>query len=777
LRELFDAHFKETLSQLQALPRIEQHIESFAHEVHKIGLAVEEIKAMNVELSPLMGEWHEFRRARPQAVRALNEADAHFLAGRRAEGARVLLDLVQQAGVGQETLCRVISARFVRCGDMRRAGKSLEKLQSLRGSPALTQVATSLVSLSTRGAVLPVWRSLPRGFVVGNKYRVEEEVGRGGMASVYRAVPVMKFDKRRCYALKVPAPELMGDDETRTRFEHEIEISQQLSARGHPDIVATVGYEVFVDPHCHRQMYALVLEFVQGATLAQFLGARAATQRWLSASEVVEVLRPVCEALECAHSLGVYHRDLKPHNVMLPESGGAKLMDFGIARVLDDRRESLRGSGEALGTPIYMAPEMWEKGGVVDARTDVYLAGLLLAELLTFKATGDPAESSRPAEYPVPAEWLSLFSAATSRSKRERPQTIRAFLDRLLEGVDERKQAERQRQAEQQERQRIAALHATGVSKLRDLIRPMLDRTQGKITKDDNAVLSVHCREHKITVEELRAVLAEVRKQWEAELPFAVPLRKPGDVVTNALGMKLAWVPAGTFWMGDPGNQKQVAVSADFYIGVHPVTQGQWLAVMGTNPSWFSRGGSGASSVQDISGADLLQFPVEQVSWEDAQEFLKRLNDRERNNGLLYRLPTEAEWEYSCRGAATSQTICSSDFYLDQPTNDLSSEQANFDGRSPAGNASEGEYLERTTKVGSYVPNRLGIYEMHGNVWEWTGDSEGSARVFRGGSWSDDGSRCRASNRDWRAPSIRSCYLGFRLAAVSLGVPVKQKKG
>jgi formylglycine-generating enzyme required for sulfatase activity len=148
-----------------------------------------------------------------------------------------------------------------------------------------------------------------------------------------------------------------------------------------------------------------------------------------------------------------------------------------------------------------------------------------------------------------------------------------------------------------------------------------------------------------------------------------------------------------------------------------------------------------------------------------------RLNAREKSSGFLYRLPREAEWEYACRGGATSQEDCAFDFYFSQPTNSLSSAQANFDGNFPAGNAAKGQYLERTTKVGSYQPNRLGIYGMHGNVWEWCEDSYngGSARVFRGGGWSGSGSECRASDRHGREPSDRDFNLGVRLAAVPSG--------
>jgi formylglycine-generating enzyme required for sulfatase activity len=239
--------------------------------------------------------------------------------------------------------------------------------------------------------------------------------------------------------------------------------------------------------------------------------------------------------------------------------------------------------------------------------------------------------------------------------------------------------------------------------------------------------------------------------------------------ITNSFVMKLVLVPRGTFWMGDRGSQRPVEVPHDFYIGAFPVTQEQWQEVMDRNPSWFSRNGKGSDQVKGISDTDLKLFPVECVSWDDVQEFLNRLNAREINSGFLYRLPTETEWEYSCRGGSESQTGCDFNFYFAQPTNDLSSEQANFDGTFPAGTAPKGTYLIRTTKVGSYQPNRLGIHDMHGNVWEWCESpfgAEGADRVVRGGSWYIDGRRCRASSRRGSGPSHRSNNLGFRLAAV-----------
>jgi formylglycine-generating enzyme required for sulfatase activity len=148
------------------------------------------------------------------------------------------------------------------------------------------------------------------------------------------------------------------------------------------------------------------------------------------------------------------------------------------------------------------------------------------------------------------------------------------------------------------------------------------------------------------------------------------------------------------------------------------------------------------------------------------QAFLKRLNEKEAGHGYRYRLPTEAEWEYACRGGATSLEECSYHFYFDKPTNDLSSEQANFDGNYPAGKAPKGKYLGRTSRVGAYPSNKLGLCDMHGNVWQWTDTAEGSVRVLRGGGWDYDGTSCRAALRSRFTPTDRFSLFGFRLARV-----------
>jgi formylglycine-generating enzyme required for sulfatase activity len=267
--------------------------------------------------------------------------------------------------------------------------------------------------------------------------------------------------------------------------------------------------------------------------------------------------------------------------------------------------------------------------------------------------------------------------------------------------------------------------------------------------------------------------LAKSGTEKETPLPRPTVTEKELPIPES---MQFVRVPKDTFWMGwDSDNQqsKRVEIPEDFALAAYTVTQEQWETGMGTNPSYFARHGEGKEQVKNISDADLKRFPVENVSWEDVQEFLKKLNAREQGKGWLYRLPSEAEWEYACRGAATSKAECSFDFYLDKPTDDLSSTQANFDGDFPAGKAGKGPYLGRPAKVGSYVPNKLGLYDMHGNVWQWCADlvDGEKVRVIRGGSWSGNvtGPGCRAAFRGKLAPSDRGNDVGFRVCRVPSG--------
>jgi len=232
----------------------------------------------------------------------------------------------------------------------------------------------------------------------------------------------------------------------------------------------------------------------------------------------------------------------------------------------------------------------------------------------------------------------------------------------------------------------------------------------------------------------------------------------PTHIVPSADNLEMFWVDPGTFTMGQVGVAEpvhEVTLSEGFYLGKFEVTQAQYEAVMTANADGLS------ATPSDFGGYP--NYPVEQVSWDDVQVFLSRLNNLESANipaGWAYVLPTEAQWEYACRAGTTTDYSWG---------DDINASQANY---SDSNN-------NRPLNVGQYAPNPWGFFDMHGNVWEWTADwygayptgnpvvdptgpASGSNRVLRGGSWSSDGTSLRSAKRD-ATPSPRANILGFRV--------------
>jgi len=225
-------------------------------------------------------------------------------------------------------------------------------------------------------------------------------------------------------------------------------------------------------------------------------------------------------------------------------------------------------------------------------------------------------------------------------------------------------------------------------------------------------------------------------------------LEEVKEDLRQGISLEMVLIPAGKFVMGSPESeegrsddetQHEVTLTKPYYMGKYEVTQEQWESVMGNNPS-FTKG---------------AKFPITGVSWGDCQDFIKKLNAKTSGG---YRLPTEAEWEYACR-AGTTTAFSFGD--------SLTKNDANYDG-------------SMIKAVGSYKPNAFGLYDMHGNIWEWCedgygiypvgpltdpkGPATGEDRVLRGGSFHLIGSAARSSKRSFNSPIDRYDVCGFRLA-------------
>ncbi len=250
-------------------------------------------------------------------------------------------------------------------------------------------------------------------------------------------------------------------------------------------------------------------------------------------------------------------------------------------------------------------------------------------------------------------------------------------------------------------------------------------------------------------------------KPGSGQVLFLLKREIPPKLYANSVGMKFIWLAPGSFAMGSPEKEEgrgkdevphKVTLTKGIFLGVTTVTQEQWQAVMGNNPSHFK---------------GEKNLPVENVSWDDSQEFCKKLQAKDKKP---YRLPTEAEWEYACRAGTTTP------FSFGET---LSSDQANFNGEEVYGKGKKGAYRAHTTPVASFPPNAWGLYDMHGNVWQWcqdwygeyspkdvvdpTGASTGEARVVRGGARYNSPTFCRCAQRHWYVPSYRGSYVGCRV--------------
>ena len=439
-----------------------------------------------------------------------------------------------------------------------------------------------------------------------------------------------------------------------------------------------------------------VMEYIDGESLGDMVKRRGG----ISEAEALGYVKDVASALEYIHSKNINHLDIKPGNLMKGnEDGRIIVIDFGVAKQYD----AVTSEGTTT-TPVgishgYSPVEQYSKNGVqtFSPQSDVYALAATLFKLLTGN---------------TPPEAIEILSEGLPVDELQEKHISRHVISAIamaMKGRHERTQS----------------------------VAEFISNLSGDATV---VITDPHPDDSDSTEVGLE------RKEIKA--------KSAKTFMVGGVSFDMVWVEGGTFHMGATSEQSENAwddenpvhsvTLSGYYIGKTEVTQALWKTVMGSNPSSFK-------------GDNL---PVECVSWDDCQEFIRKLSAL---TGQNFRLPTEAEWEFACRGGNNSRG------YKYSGSNDIDSVAWYKD--NSGGN---------THPVATKLSNELGICDMSGNVWEWCSDwydkyssellvnpkgpYDGTTHVDRGGSWISDAGHCRSSIRNYCSPVARYCYLGLRLS-------------
>jgi formylglycine-generating enzyme required for sulfatase activity/serine/threonine protein kinase len=656
-------------------------------------------------------------------------------------------------------------------------------------------------------------------------YEIEAILGRGAFGIVAKA-----FDEKlhRVVAIKLMNPELAATSPPRQRFLRE---ARTAAAVTHENIVAIHAVEEEPIPY-------LVMEYISGQTLQQRMDARGP----LETQEILRIGQQVASGLAAAHAAKLIHRDIKPSNILLTDGPHerAKISDFGLARAVDDA--SMTSSGMIAGTPMYMAPEQ-ARGETLDHRADLFSLGSVLYQTASgrppFRAANTVAvlkrvceDTPRPLDDVIPGipGWLeTIIFKLLEKDRDARYQTAQEVADLLARCQGELQHQGRVTCVPGRPTAETQVLPTTKVVRNAPARRPLgwlvggilaLAAVVGFVLinggKKNSEVSTVQPPVENGTAATPKTPAETPAVGWHgwpgdspkpAIAPFdAAQARKHQEVwakylqidveYTNSLGMKFVLIPPGEFVMGSTEDeiaaalqhiqlndkrrrdciqseapQHRVILTQPIYVGVNEVTQAEFKRVMGSNPS----------SLATNNGRE--NHPVDTVSWNDAAEFCVRLSLQEKLKpsyswsgasitpleGAGYRLLSEAEWEFACRAGTKSK------YWIGDQDQDLI--KAGWFGENSG---------FRTHPVGELRANPFGIYDVHGNVWEWVEDRWDSSfygrfekepavnpkcgftkdplHALRGGNYSGPAFFCRSSDRLAFEPSTRAAFIGFRVS-------------
>jgi formylglycine-generating enzyme required for sulfatase activity len=644
----------------------------------------------------------------------------------------------------------------------------------------LTPVSASRQGLDSL-AGMPTEMGLPAGALLIDRYQIQESIGLGGMGQVYLAEDVKL---KTPVAVKVMRDILSRDPGSVARLMAEAKHAMQLS---HPNIVRVHNFED------GGHVKFLVMEYVEGETLAHRIAALGKLEEEATRRIVIEV----CKGLEHAHQKKVIHRDLKPANVLLGNDGSVKIADFGIARACRDSVSRLTMQPDDSGTLPYMSPE--QMMGVSSAAGDIYSLGVMLYEMLSGETpfhTGDIAAQIR-ARTPEPLESVSpALNALVLRCLEKKPEQRFPHVSNVreeLEGKAEQRRQEELRRAQVEERRQAeieSRLRAEeeGRKRAEEAERMLAEEKRRRAEAEARA--AAQAGPTAAASQPAPDILAQTDGGKTIPLPVPPPPRRAApdwgawirqgrkwllralaacaaiillvilgylawawrggyvaakDLPAVAGGAKsgspapdgMVWIPPGSFWMGSwelyftMGDTlpHRVRIERGFWMDATEVTYEAYRRFILANPQWqkdrIDPRYHNGKYLFDWNGNEyrrgLDNYPVFFVSWYAARAFAEWAGKR---------LPTEAEWEYACRAGTTTTYWWGNEF-------DPARANGNERGALPP--------QERHR-------NPWGLYEMSGNLWEWTSSAKapypyrsddgregripGLGRVLRGGSWS-----------------------------------------
>lgn len=570
-------------------------------------------------------------------------------------------------------------------------------------------------------------------------YEIIRELGEGGMSVVYLCRHKV-LDK--LVAIKVLHDQLCRKEDIKERFINEARLMNKLE---HPNIIRVIDFLEF------SNRVGFIMEYVEGRSLDHIIGREVGP---IPYEKALPLFEQVLAGVAYAHEKGVVHRDLKPSNVMVTDDGIAKITDFGIAKMLGE--ESHTKTGSKLGTLYYMSPEQIKNSKGVDRRTDIYSLGMTLYEMLAGRLPFDSTDESSefdvmhtiinrnipsPVEfYPHIPDWLvSITLKAAAIEQADRFDSCGEFLAALKQQSDQ-------------------------LLSFRDReVQENIDTSHKMVTKSGMS-LRTKLVSGVVAFLSIAVLISILGKNGGSESNGADSERNsaiaPSATDSPCTGMLFVTIPSGNFIMGSPatedqrqvteGPQHEVIIDYSFEVMDTEVTQGMWDEMMSRSSTSF-----------DLSFGQAPEFPMYSVCYYDCIDFIFELNKADHEH--IYRLPSESEWEYSCRaGTSTS--------YYDS-LNNIASYAL---GRS----GSHGMVARRE-------PNAWGLYDMSGSACEWCEDdwhddytgapTDGIAwldagqrfykdpKVSRGGSWNMGSQDLRSARRFSSTADSRYYGNGFRV--------------